>query len=224
MEQKPSSNTPPIRMIPPQPRMNYYIGPRGLIFVLLGLLVIFFGGIGYIEYDRLVKPYLPVFICCIPAVILACLLIFFGIASKFTTIRQIKIQKPRQSPPPDDNIIDLTQPGAEFDQAGTKNRTGQHSTFESPRSNSSHGTRIGQHGGMRKFEPERTSSEELHAKKQNLNQFLKNLDEQHDDGLLMDNVYFNLKTKYRHELNDVNSRLRSTGEKKAKKTKLKKKG
>ena len=98
MEQKQNPSAPRLRMYQPPRQMRYNVGVRGLIFFLLALIVLFIGFVGYLEYDRLVKPYIEFYICCLPAIVLAGLLFFLGFASKITTIRQVQIQKPRPIP------------------------------------------------------------------------------------------------------------------------------
>jgi hypothetical protein len=181
MEQKQPPNVPQ-RFVRPKSNAQFVVSPRGMLFFLIALLVLMFGGIGYLEYDRLVKPYLSIFVCCIPAIILAAVLIFFGFATKFTTIRKVHIQKPAQLPR--EQIIDMTKPGRDFD--GRGRMAGD---------------------GLKKFEPTQLSPDEIKAQMKNLNQFLNDLDEQHKDGLIMDNVYLNLKNKYQHELTVLNQNI-----------------
>ena len=66
---------------------------------------------------------------------------------------------------------------------------------------------------MRGYEPTGVDRDELLSKKRNLTQFLKNLDEQRRDGLIMDDVDLNLKKKYQHELLGLNLRLKSKSSK-----------
>ena len=75
--------------------------------------------------------------------------------------------------------------------------------------------------GLRKYEPPIEKKDDLNAQKRNLNQFLKNLDEQHNEGLIMDDVYVNLKAKYRRELQNLNLRTDLREKKSAKKIKSK---
>jgi hypothetical protein len=174
----------------------------------LAVLIIFLGVIGYVEYERLVRPYLNFYICCLPAAIIAGLLIFLGFSSRVTSVRRFQIQPPTQS--------------------------GSAGSAESVQKTHDHGhgdfseTEVGIHDStsvstsqnqLRKYEPDNFSQEDLLAKKRNLQQFLNNLDEQHRDRLINSNVYLSLKAKYHHELSGVNSQLKSRRSRNAKKTK-----
>ena len=84
MEQKPPTKPiPPIRVLNQPRTVQYYLGPRGLIFFLLAVIVIIVGVIGYVRYDSIVEPYIEFYICCLPAVILA------GILSMKLEIRKL---------------------------------------------------------------------------------------------------------------------------------------
>lgn len=201
MEQKRPPET-PVRIIRGTPTARYYIGPKGLIFYLLAILVLSLGVIGYIEYNRFVKPYLEVYVCCVPAAIIAGLLLFFGFASRTTTVRNVKVvkpsavtDKPEVRPLRDDKDMD--------------------SNLRSPKSESSLRT----DAIMHKYEPPEVSHTELMAQKRNLTQFLRNLDEQHREGLIMSDVYLNLKNKYNRELVGLNIRIKSSKTAKPRKVK-----
>lgn len=222
MEQKQNPSAPRLRMYQSPRQKRYNVGVRGLIFFLLGLLVLFIGFVGYLEYNRLVKPYIEFYICCLPAIVLAGLLFFIGFASKITTIRQVQIQRPRPLPP-DEDIIDLTKPDVsnnrQTDLGKPSGSLGKTSDISRRRPGTTSRGYFGD--GLRKYEPEQVTEEELKAQKRNLVQFLKDLDDQHRDGLLMDGVYLNLKTKYKQELNYINMRLSQMSGKKLRKTKEK---
>lgn len=204
MEKGPNQTIPPLRIIPTQSNIRYSISPRGFIFFLLAIFVLFLGIIGYLEYDRLVKPYMREFLCCLPAIILSGLLFFFGFATKLTTVRQVKLQRPGMS-----RTDDRYGSSSRLD----KEKIIDVETIEPKRSDKKTGMSEGISGlddkkGLRKYEPETVNKSELLAQKQNLIQFLKNLDEQHEDGLIMDGVYLGLKNKYKHELMSINNRLK----------------
>jgi len=63
--------------------------------------------------------------------------------------------------------------------------------------------------GMTNIEIRAEAEDELVKKKNNLNDFIKNLDEQHKSGLLYDDAYLELKTKYQLELHDINIKLKN---------------
>ena len=176
-----------------QPRaIRYYIGPRGLIFFLLAILVLISGTIGYLEYDRLVEPYIEFYICCLPAGIIAGILLFFGFATRVTTVRRVTVQKPA------DKIRGERLNGVDNREGSAK--IGGDRGFEP-------GFRPD--SGMRKFQPKDISYTELLAQKRSLEQFMKNLDEQHRDNLITRDVYLNLKLKYRRELKGLKARIKS---------------
>lgn len=216
MEQKPPQSVSPVRIIREPHTMQYYIGPRGLIFYLLAILILSVGAIGYLRYESYVKPYLEVYICCIPTAILAGILIFFGFATRVTTVRKVQVQRPAAR---------MEQPGhytkpldGNLEPDMTKPVTGAHKRPTKVRGNEPGTT-------MHRYEPPRISKDELMAQKRNLAQFLKNLDEQHRDGLIMNDVYYNLQNKYKQELAGLNVRLKSISSKtmkKIKRTKVKK--
>ena len=192
MEQKRPPET-PVRIIRGTPTARYYIGPRGLIFYLLAILVLSLGIIGYIEYDRFVKPYMEVFVCCVPAAIIAGLLLFFGFASRTTTVRQVKVVKP---PVGTDKLERSPDRG--------DSETDRNLSSPNIKSGLQTDARLGKH------EPAEVSHAELLAQKRNLTQFLKNLDDQHREGLIMSDVYLNLRNKYNRELAGLNNRIKSS--------------
>ncbi len=171
---------------------QFYIGPKGLIFFLLALLVLCAGFIGYLEYDRLVKPYFEIYFCCIPAMIIAVILLFFGFATRVSTIHNLRFRS--KGPPP---TTDRTEPYA------------------------SNEKEILDSSGRRKYEPTTLTKTDLTTQKQNLVNFLKDLDDQNKDGLIMDSTYINLKNKYKRELSSLNTQLKDLGATKAKKIKVK---
>ena len=210
-----------VRIVRPQTSLQFSLGPRGIIFFLLGILVLCLGVIGYLKYDSIVKPYLEVYICCLPAIIIAVLFFLFGFATQVTTLRQVQVRKP--SWPQGDQNVEYLEPEDIQDvtpagkiQPKNKLESGHkvHEEFTSARY---------RNNGLRRYEPSLEKKEDLLAQTRNLNQFLKNLDEQHNDGLIMDDVYFNLKVKYRRELQNLNLRSGLKEKKIARKIKSKKK-
>lgn len=192
--------------VPSHRGVRYYTGPRGLIFILLAFSVLSVGFIGYVEYDKYVKPNLDFFICCLPAVILAIILFFLGYATRFSTVRRVTLSKPVTQSSKD--LKRKRDHQKEVDskddfKSGGLNEKQKDSGGEFKSDNS----RNIKTNGMIKYEPKNNNIEELISQKKNLKLFLRNLDEQHNDGLIMDNVYFNLKNKYTHELTILNKRL-----------------
>lgn len=206
MEQKPLRSS-PMKIAQKPSMVRYYIGPRGIIFYLLAVLVLFFGVIGYVEYDRLVVPYMRYYICCLPAGIIAGILLFFGFASRVTTLRRIHVP-PNAPRDQKSNGDDATSGQSQTEMGGEKWMDGTQG--------SSHGS------GLRKYKPTEISKDDLIAKKRNLQQFLNNLDEQHRDRLITSNVYLSLKTKYHHELSGVNGLLKSKTQRPVKRVKKQK--
>jgi hypothetical protein len=148
------------------------------------------------------------FLCCLPAIILACILFFLGFATRFSTVRQIRFQRPippqnrdnlyksRVTRMDKERVIDvepIETKNAEYNK--NKFHTGFNGTFRED--------------GLRKFEPETVNVSELNSQKRNLLQFLKNLDDQYKDGLIMQGVYKGLKNKYKRELFNINMKLKS---------------
>jgi hypothetical protein len=202
MEQKPPRSA-PLRIAQEPSSVRYYIGPRGIIFYILAVLVLFFGVIGYVEYERLVVPYMRYYICCLPAGIIAGILLFFGFASRVTTLRRVHVPANVQREQSQNSDAKSSQ--------NQTNVTGD---------NTMDGTRDSDRvSGLRKYEPVEITKDDLVAKKRNLQQFLKNLDEQHQDRLITSNVYLSLKAKYHHELSGVNGQLKSKTKKPIKKIK-----
>lgn len=201
MEQTPPPGSTSIRMVQKPRTFKYYIGPRGLIFFVLAILVLFLGFVGYLEYERLVKPYMEFYICCLPAGIIAGLLLFFGFATRVTRVGRVQVQPPtriKKEMPKDSEPNDIpVQPGPE---PGSDMGTGSRS-------------------GLRRYQPKDVSRGELIAQRRSLEQFLKNLDEQHRDKLITSDVYINLKSKYKRELSGLNSRLKTRSPSNGKKMK-----
>ena len=203
----------PVRPIQPKRNTQYRIKPAGWIFFFLAVLILFFGFFGYLEYDRIVKPYFKEYICCLPAIILAGLLFFFGFASRVTTIRQVNLTRTNLSTKQRSDTFQDTKNNSETGATSANiipptqhgdNISGEldKMTENSIKSNSTI--------GLKKFEPDNLTRAELVSQKRNLVQFLKNLDEQYKDGLLMENVYMGLKNKYNHELLGLDNRLKNT--------------
>ena len=200
MEQKIEQKQSPIKISPQNKRVSYSIGPRGWIFVILGILVLILGSVGYLEYDRLVKPYMREFLCCIPAFIIALILFFLGFATRVTTLRQVKYNKPNNVEKSQPNKNQQASNGTLSNKNGSKPSEPKDSIIDNNLSVDS----------LRPYKPKETSNDDLILQKKSVLQFLKNLDEQHREGLIMDGVYFSLKNKYRRELSILNLRLNST--------------
>ncbi len=215
MEQKlPKDVAPRVRIIEEPRQVRYFIGPKGLIFYLLAVLVICLGVIGYLKYDNIVKPYLEIYICCLPAAILAGILIFFGFATRISTVRKIHVQKPARMPdtPRYSKGPRTTLEPKEFDSNARASGEATESQSGPIR------------GTMRRDDSLNLSHDELMAQKKSLTQFLTNLEEQKNDGLIMNDVYLNLKSKYNQELAGLNTRIKllsKRGPKKVKKREVK---
>jgi hypothetical protein len=222
MEQRDPGTIPPARVNvnrPPIPgKVRYRVGARGLVFFIIAIIILFFGMLGYLEYNRIVKPYLEVYICCLPAVILAGILIFFGFATQVTAFRTVQLSKPIK--PRSDEVESITR--SDLSQKTEPGSSDDVITRPSPSpSTSSHLAKSQPKitNRLNKYDLKSTASKELVAQKRNLVLFLKNLDDQHKDGLLMDDVYLNLKNKYKKELSEMNIRLKTIDTKKNKKLK-----
>ena len=48
--------------------------------LLAAVVIVLAGAIGTLKYDEYIKPFLPWFICCLPSVILALVIVFIGFA------------------------------------------------------------------------------------------------------------------------------------------------
>ena len=161
---------------------------QGLVLYLSAIIVVTFGVVGFLLYDEYVEPHLNIFVCCIPSIIVAIILIFFGFSTRMNVIRtvrqpQVIIKKvPEQDKPPE--VVDIDGKTVKID--------------------------IPVDGmGMKKYQTPKFTKEELVKKKINISDFIKNLDEQHKSGLLYDETYLELKTKYQIELNDINLKLKN---------------
>jgi hypothetical protein len=193
----------PLPRTPEKGKARYSISPRGFVFFLLAIIVLFMGLFGYLEYDRLIKPYMREFLCCVPAVILAGLLFFLGFASRTTVVRKVNIRQPSK--------LDQTM---YKEDRNTRDQMGHEKTI----SNKDADLRLDQiiqsttvkSDGLKPYSPSAPSKNELFAQKKNILQFLKNLDEQHKDGLIMDGAYFGLKSKYRRELANLNLKIKKS--------------
>jgi len=208
MEQPLKQNGSTRTKVPSHRSVKYYTGPRGIFFIILALLALIAGFIGYIEYDKYVKPNLDVFICCLPAVILAIILFFLGFATRFSTVRRVTLSKPVTQLSKDLRSKRNLQKevDSQSDKDPDRSKDKQKATEGEYRSDSMRNIK---NNGMVKYEPMDNNFEELNSQKKNLKLFLRNLDEQHNDGLIMDNVYLNLKNKYKQELRILNRRLES---------------
>ena len=220
MEPKNDNRAIPVKIRQPRSSSQYHFGAKGLLFLLLAIFVLVLGFVGYLEFDRLVEPYMDIYLCCIPAIIIAGILIFFGFAARVTTVSTMKFRR-RASPGYDRPDFPMHGPGPGTEPAGddlaARGPKPDQDFMDLTQSTSYTGDKF------RKFEAEVPTKSELHSQKQNLKQFLSDLDEQHRDGLIMDGTYFNLRNKYNRELNSINQRMKKMGPGKGKKVKKKKK-
>jgi hypothetical protein len=184
---KTRSNSPKkiIRVAPAKQERNLLW--QGLLLYFVAILVVTFGILGYLTYNDYVKPYLSVFVCCIPSIIVAIILVFFGFSTRMNVVRAVR--------QPEVFIKKVPETGRQDEVVDISGKTVNIST---PVKNK----------GLRKYQTPRFSREELMQKKDNLIDFIKNLDEQHKSGLLFDETYLELKTKYQLELNDINNKLK----------------
>jgi hypothetical protein len=189
--------------IPKKGKVRYSISLRGFVFFLLAIIILFIGLFGYLEYDRLIKPYMREYLCCVPAVILAGLLFFLGFASRTTIVRKVNVPQSSKQ-----NTAMYTENQRSTDHIGQdhilKNRDTEPGSDQRIPSTSI------PRDGLKPYVPVASSKDELSAQQKNILQFLKNLDEQHKDGLIMDGAYFGLKNKYRRELANLNLKLKDS--------------
>jgi hypothetical protein len=211
-EPKPMPMPIPRRKIPAKGKVRYSISPRGFVFFLLAIIVIFIGLFGYLEYDRLIKPYMREYLCCVPAVILAGLLFFLGFASRTTVVRKVNIPQPGTQ---NQNIS--------LDNQGSVDHLRQGPVIgdkdAGPIKNRRIPTPSMPDDGLKPYKPIAPTKDELVAQKKNILQFLKSLDEQHKDGLIMDGAYFGLKNKYRRELANLKIKINDSANGKNKQNK-----
>lgn len=200
---EPTQPPPPTKIIHAVPtRKGHNILWQGVLLYFGAVIVITLGVIGYLEYENLIEPNLNVFVCCVPSIIIAAILIFFGFASRMNVVRAVR--QPRtivQGYPPEarDPSQDMARPVRVARRAD-----------------------VGRVGDLKRYQSPNVTKEELVRKKDNLTDFIKNLDEQHKSGLLYDETYLELKSKYNYELNDLNKSLKYFEEKSPKPKKAKK--
>jgi hypothetical protein len=182
------SNTPKkiIRVAPAKQERN--ILWQGLLLYFIAILVVTFGVLGFLTYDEYVEPNLSIFICCIPSIIVAIILIFFGFSTRMNVVRAVRqpdvMVKRVQMQDTREDVVDIS---------------GKRVNINAPVKNKE----------MKKYQVPKFSQKDLIQKKNNLSDFIKNLDEQHKSGLLFDETYLELKTKYQLELNDINNKLKT---------------
>ncbi|MCK5561440.1 MAG: hypothetical protein KAJ51_12630 [Thermoplasmata archaeon] len=195
MAVKKVSNTPSPSQ-PPQPpkimravptRKGHNILWQGVLLYFGAVLVITLGIIGYLEYETLIEPNLNVFVCCVPSIIIAAILIFFGFATRMNVVRAVRR--------PGTIVRDYAP--------DPKSRQGMDKPVRVARR-----ADVGRVGDLKRYQSPNVTKEELVRKKDNLTDFIKNLDEQHNSGLLFDETYLELKSKYQYELNDLNKSLK----------------
>lgn len=171
---------------------------QGLLLYFAAILVFTFGVIGYLTYEDYVEPNMKIFVCCVPSILIAIILIFFGFSTRINVVKSVRqpqviVRKvPMQDQDP--QIVDSNGKTVKI------GRLPSDSAVER----------------LKKYQAPTVSKDELMQKKDNLNDFIKNLDEQHKSGLLYDEAYLELKTKYQFELNDINQKLKHIGLKKSK--------
>jgi hypothetical protein len=174
---------------------------QGLLLYLGAISVLAFGFIGYWTYEDYVEPNLKIFVCCVPSIVIALILIFFGFSTRVNMVRSVRQPQVivRKVPMQDQDLQIVDVDGKMV----TPSRLPSDSSNE----------------GLKKYQVPTVSKDELILKKDNLSEFIRNLDEQHKSGLLYDETYLELKTKYQFELNSVNQKLKRI---ELKKSKLKK--
>jgi hypothetical protein len=157
---------------------------KGLVILVLTTLVLIAGIVGYVRYDELVEPHLPVYVCCLPSAIIAFALIFFGFITRFTIVRRAPLR-----PAPEQPVSpEPSRPPA-----------GQHQGARKIHKRELTGTPEGAVKG-RSEKVEKLSASELAAKKKKVEEFISDLDNQFKDGLLMEESYRMLQNKYKNEL------------------------
>ena len=175
-----------VRSVPTRRRRNV-LWP-GIFLYFIALLAITLGIIGYLEYDNLVEPNMNIFVCCVPSIIIAAILIFLGFATRMNVIRTVG--QPRV----------MMRGHGPTTQKVTGDDAGQAKQARDPGAQRT--------AGLKKYQPSVRSQKELISKRDNLSAFIKNLEEQHKSGLLFDEAYFELKNKYELEHRDLIDQLK----------------
>lgn len=200
-------NPPPFSNAPPIPQTKLVVQEniaRGFVLFVLAALVLLAGWVGYLKYDDLVKPNMPIFVCCLPSVIIAIVLVFFGFARRWTLVRRTSFNAgPSMS-------RGTAGPGTVSGGSGFPEAT--------PVKNSRHRAKKihkreavpPQHGGlMEELEPLRLHTfDEVEEKRIKVKRFLEDLKEQYKDGLLMEETYNMLHSKYTRELKKLDEMKR----------------
>ncbi|UCH88635.1 MAG: hypothetical protein JSV49_10335 [Thermoplasmata archaeon] len=199
---------------------------KGFVMFTLACLVLLAGFVGYMRYDEYVEPNMPYFVCCIPSVIIAIVLIFFGFATRWTVVRRSSY-RPTQPLAPD---FTKTSGPSRSDTPGDSTARG-----DLPRRSTDAGGKPKKGGGAKKIhrrelapsgisytEPEYRSSKEVTPgeiahKREQVQEFIDSLDEQYKDGLLMDETYQGLKNKHQRELLELEKQERMMAERKKRK-------
>jgi len=176
---------------------------KGFVLFVFAALVIFAGIIGYIKYDDIVEPNMPVFVCCVPSVIIASILIFFGVARRWTMVRYSvpapqpvnRGTVPTQGSPPEGPTKDTELPPGRTGARKIRRREPSQENVNQPGATSEHN------------DDDRESSD-VERNRRNLQKVLVDLKEQYKDGLLSDDAYRSLKNKYSLELQELEMRKR----------------
>lgn len=162
---------------------------KGFVMFVLAMFVLIVGLVGYFTYEDYVKPNMPVFVCCIPSVIVAVALMFFGYARRWSMVRQVRYVP--VGPPPPGGFSDVKLEPEHSRRKARKVHTRELAGIEKD------------HVSARPRQTRPVSIKKLVERQKKIRKFLEDLDEQYKDKLLMEETYVALKEKNLRELRDL---------------------
>jgi hypothetical protein len=173
---------------------------RGFVLFTLASLILVAGFVGYLKYDEYVAPNMRIFVCCVPASVVAAVLMFFGIASRWTVVRRTSYQPLRSGTA----YTDKTSPTSTAKKSGDeleKKTEAHHGARKIHKRELVDSSEVSADSG--KLDYSTFTQKDFEAKRKSLQEYMENLSEQYKEGLLMDETYQMLKQKYQAEQSEL---------------------